>query len=1068
MPTIEDSQAPQRFSAEDKQTDTGRGNETQSVQPTLSLPTLNDPGEASVAVERTPSPWTRYRPLRTHARGGLGEVFVAHDGELQREVALKRIQAPFADIPEARQRFLREAHITGGLEHPGIAPVYGLGTDADGRPYYAMRLIRGESLREALKRFHAAAEKPGQSPRRCFREAFRGLEFRKLLQRFVELCNIVEYAHSRGVLHRDLKPANVMLGRYGETLVMDWGLARALDQSEPEAESSLGPLAIEDSETSLTRDGSVVGTPAYMSPEQADGRTHAISTRSDIYSLGATLYTILTSRPPFEGEHVERLLQQVAGGDFPPPRAVRPEVSRRLEAICLKAMSRRPADRYASCAALAEDVEYWLADEPVSVLPDPLSARLFRWMRRRRTAVASAAAAILVAVVAMTIATILLAKANRNLTDLNVREAAATQRALAAAVEVQRQEERATQSYRLAKDALDEVMKLQQDPRFEQGPLEDVQRKLQQVEAEFYEKFVVLQSDNDEFQLERARAFQKLAYFEQLQGSWEEAVRRHETSIAILAPLAKRRDRAQPRSMLAYGQAALAAAYTNTGKRSLALATYEKAEKTLEDLIRDFPDVPEYPNHLALVLKNHGVAYFNLGQSAETARLYQRALEIRRALVAAHPGVPRFRNDLASTLQYLANYHAPTAPEESARFFEEALKTFEDVVRDQFLVIEYQCNLASCLTQFAGLHRMQNRWQEAEPLLARAIAILEPLHKDHPYHKNFAHDLGRAYREQGSLYALQEGRERDSAAAMENAVRILGPLADAHPSVAMYLNDVTFCSSRLVNLYEKLGDADRRAEEEAKLTELIKRSEQLTAAASAESISDNALAALNAAISARPDGAALYYRRGALFACRGEWKQASADFLRTLELSPQQHWYWYMNGPVLLLSGDLEGYRAYCRRAIEQHGATEDPVIAERTAKLCLLTPEPPVDLEKLAALSDLAVTKGADHQYLAYFQLVRGMAAFRQGHYDESLAWIEKSGFLSSQRNVAVAVGTIFAGMAYHQLGQSDKAKPLLEETFVWLDDQPISENGANIDWQMCQIIRREAETLLQAGDAK
>ena len=163
---------------------------------------------------------TRFRILRPHAKGGLGQVYVALDEELHREVALKEIQDAQADHPAERGRFLLEAEITGGLEHPGIVPVYGLGQYADGRPFYAMRFIRGDSLQEAIRRFHKAdkAERdPGE----------RALALRQLLGRFVDVCNAIAYAHSRGVLHRDLKPGNVMLGKYGETLVVDWGLAKA-------------------------------------------------------------------------------------------------------------------------------------------------------------------------------------------------------------------------------------------------------------------------------------------------------------------------------------------------------------------------------------------------------------------------------------------------------------------------------------------------------------------------------------------------------------------------------------------------------------------------------------------------------------------------------------------------------------------------------------------------------------------------------------------------------------------------------------------------------------------------
>ena len=326
-----------------------------------------DDRTASFAVGAATSDGLRFRVLRPHARGGLGEVFVALDSELHREVALKQILDQHADDPASRQRFLIEAEITGGLEHPGVVPVYGLGTYPDGRPYYAMRFVRGDSLKEAIDRFHAdAASKadPGH----------RSLELRKLLRRFLDVCNAIEYAHSRGVLHRDIKPANVILGRYGETLVVDWGLAKAIGKADPTSgERTL--LLSSASGSGETLPGSALGTPAYMSPEQAEGDLEHLGPRSDVYSLGATLYCLLTGKPPLEGD-VADVLRRSQTGEFRPPRALDPTIDPALEAVCLKAMALKAEDRYSTAKALAEDIERWMADEPVTARREPLAERL--------------------------------------------------------------------------------------------------------------------------------------------------------------------------------------------------------------------------------------------------------------------------------------------------------------------------------------------------------------------------------------------------------------------------------------------------------------------------------------------------------------------------------------------------------------------------------------------------------------------------------------------------------------------------------------------------------------------
>jgi WD40 repeat protein/tRNA A-37 threonylcarbamoyl transferase component Bud32 len=366
----------------------------------------DEPGPLSTTVgEVKKIAGLRYQILRPHDKGGIGEVFVALDQELNREVALKEIQERHAADEHSRGRFVREAEITGGLEHPGIVPVYGLGQYADGRPFYAMRFIQGETLKDAIAHYHRSGERRSRSPE---------FELRSLLTRFVAVCNAIAYAYSRGVIHRDIKPSNIMLGKYGETLVVDWGLAKG-GMNEPVRSASDGlpePTLVPSLAHAIeTQAGSAMGTPAYMSPEQASGRLDLLGPASDIYSLGATLYTLLTGRPPIEGKDTAEVLRKAQRGEWLPVRQVKPEVPSALAAICQKAMAASPSARYATALELAADVEHWLADEPVSAHRESWGARSRRWMRRHRTLVSTGVGVLVIALLSATVGLVLITDA---------------------------------------------------------------------------------------------------------------------------------------------------------------------------------------------------------------------------------------------------------------------------------------------------------------------------------------------------------------------------------------------------------------------------------------------------------------------------------------------------------------------------------------------------------------------------------------------------------------------------------------------------------------------------------
>ncbi|MGE0710209.1 MAG: tetratricopeptide repeat protein [Planctomycetota bacterium] len=358
----------------------------------------------------------------------MGAVYRVRDRRLGRDAALKLMHAALLADPAARARFEREVELTARLEHPSIPPIYEAGTTSSGVPYMLMKVIEGRPLSKAIAEHHSRS---GAG------------EPRVLLEALVRVGEALAYAHSRRIVHRDLKPDNVLVGRFGEVLVMDWGLARDLGSSEDEDARFRASLVPEPSATgaALTQAGSVLGTPGYMPPEQADGGG-ALDERADVFALGATLHCVLTGRGPVEGATAFNKLAATVQGHIARPRDVDPSISPELDAIAAAALRPDPEARTASVEDFVADLRRYLAGEEVSVHRYGAGERLRRWARRRPALlVGSAAGFALLAVAGLLGAAVLEARAvseraaaERRLADERAGEARATRDRLAGAL----------------------------------------------------------------------------------------------------------------------------------------------------------------------------------------------------------------------------------------------------------------------------------------------------------------------------------------------------------------------------------------------------------------------------------------------------------------------------------------------------------------------------------------------------------------------------------------------------------------------------------------------------------
>ena len=734
-----------------------------------------DSGEATAHwhpdVEPT-SEGQRYRKIAKYKEGGLGVVFRGRDEELHRDVAVKEIREARADDPSSRARLILEAEITGRLEHPGIVSVYSKGTTARGRPYYVMRFIRGREFKAAIAEFHAtdwSSRSPGS----------RAVALRGLLSRFVAACNTIAYAHSRKVIHRDIKPANILLGPFGETLVIDWGLAKPVDDvgEITVAETTIRPTA--SGESHPTRDGSVMGTVRYMSPEQAVGDLPRVGPSSDIFLLGATLYELLTGGPPYNDKDQGVALARARDWSFARPREVVASIPEALEAICLKAMARSPEDRYPGAIALARDVDRWLADEPVTALPEPPSARLARWGRHHRAWVLAAAAA-LVLVSAVSIASALVVdRARRG-------ALAARDDARAAKAEADLQRDRALADFRRAIDADLEILTLAETVLGSVPRMEAQWAALAQKSLNAFVGFLDRAPDDAQLLHATVRSYRLVGNIRRGAIQFNDAEASYQKAISLLEGRRTRSpaDRlARDRLVELYNEMGDTKRFR--GRPGEGEPFVVKASEIARGLRDEFPEHPDYKRTEARCRYNLAGILKAIGRSHEAVDLYESAVAtLTPAAEVANGEVARIELGmvLCDKGEALRNDRRMADSEESLRRSIEVIRPLlaTYIARDaRFLQAAARIELGLTLAQDPA------RRQEAEAAFGLAIEGLRELRLQFPSHADYRKSLACAYQGLAAI-RLDAGRAQDAEADLKRSEAIFAGLFRDFPGMVEY------------------------------------------------------------------------------------------------------------------------------------------------------------------------------------------------------------------------------------------------------------------------------------------
>jgi tetratricopeptide (TPR) repeat protein len=673
------------------------------------------PSGARAPAAPMPTQLGRFRIRQELGRGGFGVVLLAFDPKLGREVALKVPRPEALTNLELRARFQQEARATAGLDHPNLVPVYEAG-EQDGVCWIASAYCPGITLSAWLK------------------ERTEPVPFALAARLVATLAEAVEHAHRRGILHRDLKPANVMLsplssvspGNPGEEMdfvprLMDFGLAKVLEGHEDALTQEYH-----------TQSGAILGTPAYMAPEQAESQSRTADPAIDLYALGAMLYEVLTGQPPFRGDTPLETLWLLRTQDPLSPQRLRPKLPRDLETICLKCLHKEPRKRYVSAQALADDLRRFLTGEPIRARPVSCWERSLKWARRRPAAAALVAVtgtAILVVALLVSVYTVRLCE-QRNLAESRQKDAERS------AEEARAQRGRALAHLRSARDAVDRMLTRVGHERLAPAPYTlKVRRELLEDALQLYRELARQEDRDPEIRYEVGRAWRRLGKIQSDPQKVEES--------------------------------------------------YRNAVEVFEQLTAENPDNPEYWKEFAASCNNLGLT-LDEKEPAEAERLLRRALALQEQLAAAHPETPDYRLDASVTRGDLGMVlFVAKRQEEALQWTKEGIDGLEKLLSDEPTSTEYRNHLGLALNNRGAFLGQMKRLNEAEPVFRRAVEVLEPLAEGPAALLNHRSLLSMSCTNLGMLL-MNTGRASEGEPFLRRAVEVKRKLTSEYPEVSAY------------------------------------------------------------------------------------------------------------------------------------------------------------------------------------------------------------------------------------------------------------------------------------------